>query len=124
MGLQTAKLLQEGCSLQEHATEVQRLVGLAFVKLPGDCRHRMMLDIFYTSLSNASLQRHLLAAETTTLDSAVGTGHAFLPDTKPSREGLDPCQTGRRVSRAVAPRCRHCCINDTSSLNCLLATVN
>lgn len=36
-------------SLQEHATEVQWLVGLVFAELPGDYRRRMALDTFCNS---------------------------------------------------------------------------
>lgn len=39
-------------SLQEHATEVQRLVGLTCVGLPEDYQHGMVINIFCSSLGD------------------------------------------------------------------------
>lgn len=65
-------------TLQEHAAEVDRLVGLAYEELPRHNRQDMKLDIFQTSLSNPYLQRHLLAIQPRTLEEAVRAGNEFL----------------------------------------------
>lgn len=50
-------------SVQEHATEVKKLVGLAYAKMPEEYQQYMALETFRNTLDNAYLQRHLLAVE-------------------------------------------------------------
>lgn len=56
---------------------MQRLVGLAYAELLGNYQQQMALNIFCISLGNASLQRHLLAVDTPTLESAIWSGNDF-----------------------------------------------
>jgi hypothetical protein len=70
-------------TLQEHAMEVQRLVGVAYADLPLHNRMNMVVDMFCSTLGNAYLQRHLLAVPTPTLEHAVQAGNEFL-QIKPS----------------------------------------
>ncbi len=65
-------------SLQEHAMEVERLVGVAYADLPVAHRAGMILDTFSNTLGNAYLQRHLLAVHTPTVEDAVRAGNEFL----------------------------------------------
>lgn len=65
-------------SLQEHAAEVDRLVGIAYEELPRANQQDMKLDIFQTSLSNPYLQRHLLAIQPGNLEEATRAGNEYL----------------------------------------------
>jgi hypothetical protein len=64
--------------LQEHASEVERLVGIAYADLPRHNQDSMVVDTFCSTLGNAYLQRHLLAVPTRTLEEAVRAGNEFL----------------------------------------------
>ena len=65
-------------TLQEHASEVEKLVGIAYEDLPPRHREQMALDTFHSSLGNAYLQRHLLAIPTPNLEMAVRAGNDYL----------------------------------------------
>jgi hypothetical protein len=65
-------------TLQEHASEVQRLVGIAYPDLPLPHQVDMIIDTFCSTIGNAYLQRHLLAVPTRTLEEAVQAGNEFL----------------------------------------------
>jgi hypothetical protein len=65
-------------TLQEHASEVERLVNLAYEGLPDDGRATMALEVFCSTLGNAYLQRHLLAIDPADLPSAVKAGNEYL----------------------------------------------
>jgi hypothetical protein len=65
-------------TLQEHATEVTRLMNVAYAELPLEHRQRMTLDMFQGTLGNAYLQRHLLAVDARTLEDTVRAGSEFL----------------------------------------------
>lgn len=65
-------------TLQEHSTNVERLVNLAYPALPADHRATMALDFFCSTLGNGYLQRHLLAVATPTLADAVRAGNEYL----------------------------------------------
>ena len=64
--------------LQEHASEVEGLVELAFADLPNRTRQEMALETFSSTLGNAYLQRHLLAIRPESLEEAVRSGNEFL----------------------------------------------
>jgi hypothetical protein len=64
-------------TLQEHATEVDRLCQIAYVDLPDHYRAGMALETFCNTLGNAHLQRHLLAVQALTLEQAVRAGNEF-----------------------------------------------
>lgn len=57
---------ESASSLQERATNVRNLVRLGYSELSEDYQNRMSLDIFYCTLENADLLRHLLAINTPT----------------------------------------------------------
>lgn len=65
-------------TLHEHATEVGRLVELAFPTLARVDRQEMVLDYFTRSLDNRGLQRHMLAVDPDTLMEAVRAADEFL----------------------------------------------
>ena len=65
-------------SLQEHATEVERLVNIAYADLPDQHRVGMIRDTFQSTVGDAALQRHLLAVGANTLTDAVRAGNEFL----------------------------------------------
>jgi hypothetical protein len=65
-------------TLQEHASEVQRLVYIAYADLPRCNQTDMIIDTFCSTVGNAYLQRHLLAVATPTLEDAVRAGNEFL----------------------------------------------
>ena len=82
-----AGLRKEGrISLQEHATEVERLVEVAYHGMDREQRREMMIETFSSTLNNPPLQRHLLAVETPTLESAVRAGGEYL-QIRPSTGG-------------------------------------
>jgi len=74
-------------SLQEHATEVQRLINIAYADLPDHNRETMVIDTFCSTLGNAYLQRHLLAFPIRTLEAAVQAGSEFLQIKNTSSSG-------------------------------------
>ena len=65
-------------TLQEHATQIEKLVNLAYSELPAEYRAGLLVDQFSSTLGNAGLQRHLLAVPTPTLEDAVRAGNEFL----------------------------------------------
>ena len=65
-------------SLQEHASEVEGLVELAFGDLPERTRRELTLEAFCNSLNHTYLQRHLLAMQPENLADAVRSGNEFL----------------------------------------------
>ena len=65
-------------TLQEHASNIQSLVDVAYANLPQTTRHDLYLECFQNSLGSASLQRHLLAIKPATLDEAVLAGNEYL----------------------------------------------
>ena len=65
-------------SLQEHATEVERLVGVAYHGMEQEQRREMTVETFASTLNNPPLQRHLLAVATPTLEAAVRAGGEYL----------------------------------------------
>lgn len=65
-------------TLQEHSTEVERLVEVAYAEIPQDLRRTMSVDIFSSTIGNGYLQRHLLAVPTPTLDEAVKASNEYL----------------------------------------------
>ena len=65
-------------TLQEHATEVERLVEVAYQGMNAHQRQEMMVETFASTLNNPSLQRHLLAVATPTLEIAVRAGSEYL----------------------------------------------
>lgn len=74
--------------LQEHASEVEGLVELAFADLPGQTRREMALETFGSTLGNAYLQRHLLAVRPDSLEEAVRAGNEFLQVRPSSNAGI------------------------------------
>ena len=65
-------------SLQDHATQVERLMDVAYAELPRDYRRGMTVDTFTTTLGDANLRRHLLVMPNLTLEEAVRAGTDFL----------------------------------------------
>lgn len=61
-------------TLQEHATEVQRLLLVAYEDSPERHRLNMALGMFSSSLGNAHLQKHLMAIGVETLEVALRRG--------------------------------------------------
>ena len=64
-------------SLEDHATEIKKLVGAAYADLPRHHQKDMTLDIFCNSLNHAYLQRHLLAIKPRSLAEAVEAGSEY-----------------------------------------------
>ena len=75
-------------SLQEHAAEVEKLVGIAYADLPERHRVQMALDTFCNTLGHAYLQRHLLAVHADTLEDAVRAGNEYLQIKPPSSSSI------------------------------------
>lgn len=73
-------------SLQEHATEVERLVGVAYNGMNVDQQRDMAVETFASTLNHPALQRHLLAVATPTLETAVRAGGEYL-QIRPSQSG-------------------------------------
>ena len=65
-------------TLQEHATEVERLVGVAYQEMDADQRREMTVEMFASTLSKPPLQWHLSAVATPTLEVAVRAGSEYL----------------------------------------------
>ena len=65
-------------SLQEHGSQVERLVGIAHAELPKQYRQEMIIYNFCTSIGNGNLQRHLLAIPTSALKEAICAGNEYL----------------------------------------------
>ena len=65
-------------SLQEYASNVNRLVNLAIPDLPEEYRRAMTLRTFKSTLNHVGLQRHLLVANVQTLEDAVRVGSEYL----------------------------------------------
>ena len=75
------------CSLHDHATMVEKLVRRAYEELPLAVQENMMLDMFCSTLGNATLQRHLLAMRPNTMMEAVQHGNEYFqvrPDKMPT----------------------------------------
>ena len=65
-------------TLQEHASEVERLSQIAYADLPLRQRDELVLEAFCSTLGNLPLQRHLLAVQAQTLEQAVRAGNEYL----------------------------------------------
>ena len=65
-------------SLEEHSTEISRLVDVAHEELPYEYRRRMALETFLKTLENPYLQCHLWTVLPGTMDEAVQAGNAYL----------------------------------------------
>ena len=65
-------------ALQEHTSEVERLVGVVYQGMDADQRKEMAVETFASTLNNHSLQRHLLAVATPTLEAAVPAGSEYM----------------------------------------------
>lgn len=65
-------------TLHDHATEVERLIGLAHPNLPRPYLRELTLETFTSSLGYAGLQKHLLAMQVDTLEAAVRAGTEYL----------------------------------------------
>ena len=65
-------------TLQEHTSNMQSLVDVAYASLPSTTRQDMYLECFQSSLGSTALQRHLLAIRPTTLAEAVLAGNEYL----------------------------------------------
>ena len=65
-------------TLQEHASEIQKLVGIAYGELPARNREDMVLEMFSNTLGHTYLQSHLLAVGPRTLEAAITAGNEFL----------------------------------------------
>ena len=76
----------EAQALQEHVTEVERLVGVAYHGMEQEQRREMTAETFASTLNNPPLQRHLLAVETPMLEAAVRVGGEYL-QIRPSTSG-------------------------------------
>lgn len=81
-------------TLHEHATEVGRLVEVAFANLARADRDELIIDYFVRSLDNRALQRHMLAVVPVTLIEAVQASEEFL-----QVGGLD--KTARPIAMAI-----------------------
>jgi len=73
--MQLSKSTKTG--MHEHATEVQRLVGLAFPTLPALDQEALSLDYFNRSMDNKALQRHMLALRPANVAEAVQAAEEF-----------------------------------------------
>ena len=65
-------------TLQEHSSQVERLADVAHRDLPEEAKLQMTLEAFTSTLAHLGLQRHLLLAETPTLEAAVRAGNEYL----------------------------------------------
>lgn len=65
-------------TMHGHATDVGRLVEIAFNGLPPRDRNEMALDYFTRSLDNKALQRHMLAVTPVTMMDAVKAAEEFI----------------------------------------------
>lgn len=65
-------------SLQEHAVQVQVIVGIAYAGLLEDCQHRMMLEAFNNMLGNSYSQRYMLVVATPNEEEDVRAGTEFI----------------------------------------------
>jgi hypothetical protein len=74
-------------TLQEHASEVERLISIAYEELPVQHRAGLTMSTFTSTLGNAYLQRHLLAVPTDTLEEAVRAGNEYLQIKVPNSNG-------------------------------------
>jgi len=81
---------EHGTSLQEHATDIERLVRLAYGDVPENSLIGIVIETFCSTLGNAYLQRHLLAVPTPTLEAAVRAGNEYLQIQPSSRKGPHP----------------------------------
>jgi hypothetical protein len=65
-------------TLQEHASEVERLSQISYADLPPRQRDELALEAFCSTLGNLPLQRHLLAVQAQTMEQAVRAGNEYL----------------------------------------------
>ena len=72
--------------LQEHATEVERLVRVAYNGMNVDQQRDMAVETFTSTFNHPALQRHILAVATPTLETAVQAGGEYL-QIRPSQSG-------------------------------------
>lgn len=84
-------------TLQEHATEVERLVNLAHPNLPFQYVKDLVLETFMSSLGYTSLQRHLMAMRIETLEVAIQAGNEFLEISVPAHKSDGIRQVGDGV---------------------------
>lgn len=81
-------------TLPEHASQVRRLVELAYPNFPADNREEMILDQFTLTLNDVNLRRHLLAVQAAqpqmTLVEMVRNGNEFIQL---------PTDTGKRAEK-------------------------
>ena len=87
-------------SLQEHGSQVERLVAIAHAELLEQYRQEMIIDNFCTSIGNGNLQRHLLAIPTPTLEDAIRAGNEYLQITVVNSRNYPP--TAMSVDAAPA----------------------
>jgi hypothetical protein len=69
---------ESSVSLQEHSTELQRLVEIAYPDYTRGQKAEMALDSFITTLGNTRLQQHLLAVDPHDIATAVKAGNSYL----------------------------------------------
>ena len=87
----------------EHATEIERLVEIAYGSLPGTTRVEMAVDIFCSTIGNPYLQRHLLAVPTPTLQEAVKASNEYLQIRPGSTAGGAVRPVGDPEENCIAP---------------------
>ena len=64
--------------LDDHATEIKKLVKVAYADLPRYHQEEMTMDLFCNSLNHAYLQRHTLAIKPGNLVETVEEGSEYL----------------------------------------------
>ena len=64
--------------MEDHATKIKKLVGVAYADLPRYHQEEMNLDLFCNSLNHAYLQRPLLVIKPGSLTEAVEAGSEYL----------------------------------------------
>ena len=74
-------------TLQEHGTEVERLVNTAYPGHSDRQRAEMSLDQFITTLGHMALQGHLLAVAPETIEHGIRAGNAYLQLQKTQARG-------------------------------------
>lgn len=64
--------------LQEHASKMQKLAGIAYAGLPAAHRLQMTRERPLASLNNLGLQKHLLGVPTPDMEAMVIVGNGYL----------------------------------------------
>jgi hypothetical protein len=98
-------------TLQEHASQIEELVRVAYQDFGPAARTRLAIDQFTSSVNNMALQRHYLAIRPETVQEAVRAGNEFLlikspfmggvkqvEEEIPERPKLSPIQTDPMTS--------------------------